>query len=97
MDDINVEDFINEIEIRPAIWNSKSDKHSNRTETKNAWEGICEKFIEDFKNKTTVKKTQQVTFYLNHILLFCHDNCPSLTKYSANLSRTDIAVKFCSF
>ncbi|XP_060809066.1 uncharacterized protein LOC132903823 [Amyelois transitella] len=56
MDNINVEDFINEIEIRPAIWNSKSDKHSNRTETKNAWEGICEKFVEDFKNKTTGEK-----------------------------------------
>lgn len=56
MDDINVEDFINEIEIHPAIWNSKSDKHSNRTETKNAWEGVCEKFVEDFKNKTSGEK-----------------------------------------
>ncbi|KAH9632500.1 hypothetical protein HF086_017048 [Spodoptera exigua] len=53
MDDINVEDFINEIEIHPAIWKSKSHKHSNRTETKNAWEGVCEKFVEDFKNKTS--------------------------------------------
>lgn len=51
-----MEEFINEIEIRPAIWNSKSDKHSNRTETKNAWEGICQKFIEDFQNKTTSEK-----------------------------------------
>ncbi|KAL4718065.1 hypothetical protein ACJJTC_011810 [Scirpophaga incertulas] len=56
MDDINTEEFINEIEIRPAIWNSKSDKYSNRTETRNAWEGICEKFIEDFQNKTTGEK-----------------------------------------
>lgn len=62
MDDFNVEDFINETEIRPAIWNSKSDKQSNRTETKNAWEGICEKFIEDFKNKTTGEKNSAGNF-----------------------------------
>lgn len=50
-----MEEFIKEIEIRSAIWNSNSDKHSNRTET-NASEGICKKFIEDFQNKTTGEK-----------------------------------------
>lgn len=54
MDDKNVEEFINKIVIRPVIWNSKSDEHSNCTETKYAWEGICEKCIEDFKKQTTI-------------------------------------------
>lgn len=71
MENINVEDFINEIEIRPAIWNSKSDKHCNRTETKNAWEGICEKFVEDFKNKTNNEKNSagNYLFKSNFVIL----------------------------
>ncbi|KAH9633009.1 hypothetical protein HF086_000369 [Spodoptera exigua] len=75
MDDMNVEDFINEIEIHPAIWNSKSDKHSNRTETKNAWEGVCEKFVEDFKNKISGEKnsagkqfSRSVRFITNYVM-----------------------------
>lgn len=52
MNENQIEEFIDEVESRPTIWDSRSDKYSNKIEKKKAWAEICNKFIENFTNKT---------------------------------------------
>ncbi|XP_049878510.1 uncharacterized protein LOC126375565 [Pectinophora gossypiella] len=58
MNENQIEEFIDEVESRPAIWDSRSDKYSNKIEKKKAWEEICNKFIENFTNKTASEKNE---------------------------------------
>lgn len=69
MDDLNTEDFINEIELQPAVWDSKCDKYSNRLEKKKAWDVLCEKFITDFKTKKAAEKNTAGTT-INSLLYY---------------------------
>lgn len=63
--------FITEVESHPALWDSRSADYSNRIEKRKAWEELCEKFIEDFGNKSSEEKNTECKYliYLINILL----------------------------
>ncbi|XP_045464159.1 uncharacterized protein LOC123673618 [Harmonia axyridis] len=54
--DFDMEEFISEIERYPAIWDMRSDLHSNRLEKSRAWEKVCLKFIDGYENKSSNEK-----------------------------------------
>ncbi|KAJ4451751.1 hypothetical protein ANN_03222 [Periplaneta americana] len=64
LDLINTEDFISEIESRPAIWDVKSDNYSNKVVKTNAWQEIIAKFVPDFNEK----KEQRLRVFENKVL-----------------------------
>lgn len=72
MNENQVEEFIDEVESRPAIWDSRSDKYSNKIEKKKAWEEICNKFIENFTNKTASEKNEACKYIFNTTALYFH-------------------------
>ncbi|KAK2587681.1 hypothetical protein KPH14_003798 [Odynerus spinipes] len=56
INNINTEDFISEIEARPAIWELSSDDYTNKITKKNAWEEVIKKFCPDFERKSSAEK-----------------------------------------
>lgn len=58
LDLINTEDFISEVESRPAIWDIKTDDYSNKVVKTNAWQEIITKFVPDFNEKSMDEKNR---------------------------------------
>ncbi|XP_046830030.1 uncharacterized protein LOC124429164 [Vespa crabro] len=56
INNINTEDFISEIELRPAIWELSSDDYTNKITKKNAWEEVIRKFCPEFERKSNAEK-----------------------------------------
>ncbi|KAF5307378.1 hypothetical protein FQR65_LT07095 [Abscondita terminalis] len=55
---VNVDDFITEIEKEPSIWNSAIEEYSNKIIKKNSWERVILKFVEDFSEKCASEKSK---------------------------------------
>ncbi|XP_061705686.1 uncharacterized protein LOC133516679 [Cydia pomonella] len=58
--EINIENFIQEIQNRPAIWDMSKREYSDRIAKKKAWEEISTLFITDFATKNTKQKNEEV-------------------------------------
>lgn len=56
INNINTEDFISEIEARPAIWELSSDDYTNKITKKNAWDEVIKKFCPEFDKKSNAEK-----------------------------------------
>ncbi|KAL1130498.1 hypothetical protein AAG570_011746 [Ranatra chinensis] len=48
--------FITEVELRPAIWDSRSEAYSNKQARGKAWEELCEIFVLDYEDMDAAKK-----------------------------------------
>lgn len=48
MDDLDTEQFIEEVKKRTAIWDSSSDDYKNRDLKKNQWAEVCMVLYPDF-------------------------------------------------
>ncbi|KAJ0170005.1 hypothetical protein K1T71_014611 [Dendrolimus kikuchii] len=55
----NIE-FIEEVKQRPGIWNYKSEEYSSKVARSMLWEQICEKFVDDFAQKSVGQKFEAV-------------------------------------
>jgi len=53
---INIEDFISEIENWSAIWDLKHDNYSNKNAKRNAWEAVISKFVPNFNDMSEAEK-----------------------------------------
>lgn len=63
INNINTEDFISEIELRPAIWELSSDDYTNKITKKNAWEEVIRKFCPEFERKSNAEKNNIGKFF----------------------------------
>ncbi|GBN20792.1 hypothetical protein AVEN_146051-1, partial [Araneus ventricosus] len=50
-DEINTEDFILEVERKPAIWDFRIEAYSNKIEKPNSWSDILKNSIPEFEEK----------------------------------------------
>lgn len=70
---MDVELFIIEIQNRPILWDQTIREYSNRNLKKQAWEKICDLFVEDFAVKTVKQKNeagkQNIILYLYVFIL----------------------------
>ncbi|XP_061717171.1 uncharacterized protein LOC133525001 isoform X2 [Cydia pomonella] len=57
--EINIENFIQVIQNRPAIWDMSKREYSDRIAKKKAWEEISTLFITDFATKNTKQKNEE--------------------------------------
>ncbi|GBM46616.1 hypothetical protein AVEN_95610-1 [Araneus ventricosus] len=60
-DKINTEDFILEVERKPAIWDSRIEVYSNKIEKQNSWSDILKNSISEFEGKPVGKQNVLVT------------------------------------
>ncbi|XP_043486093.1 uncharacterized protein LOC122513715 [Polistes fuscatus] len=56
INNINTEEFISEIEARPAIWELSSDDYTNKVTKKNAWEEVITKFCPEFERTSSPER-----------------------------------------
>lgn len=56
INNINTEEFIAEIEARPAIWELSSDDYTNKVTKKNAWEEVITKFCPEFERTSSPER-----------------------------------------
>lgn len=47
METLDVEKLINEIHIRPAIWDMRSEDYSNKIKKKRSWEEVTNAFVDE--------------------------------------------------
>lgn len=55
---MDIELFITEIQNRPVIWDQTKREYSDRNLKKQAWEEVCNVFIENFAAKTVKEKNE---------------------------------------
>lgn len=53
---LDIDKFMDEIHLRPAIWDSMSNESSNKQLKNKAWEELCYIFFENFDKKRHPKK-----------------------------------------
>lgn len=53
---INIEDFISEIENWSTIRDLKHDDYSNKNAKRNAWEAVISKFVPNFNDMSEAEK-----------------------------------------
>lgn len=53
---INIEDFISQIENWPTFWDLKHDGYSNKNAKRNAWEVVISKFVSNFNDMSEAEK-----------------------------------------
>ena len=58
MSECPIHKFIDEIHLRPAIWDSMSNESSNKQLKSKAWEELCYIFFENFDQKETPEKSE---------------------------------------
>lgn len=59
---MDIEKFINEIHIRPAIWDMNSNDYSNKIKKKSSWEEITEAFLDE---NATLEQKRETGNYIN--------------------------------
>jgi hypothetical protein len=66
MSEFDTEQFIVEVQRRPALWDSSTDDYSNRVIRKKSWNELCELFIPNFNSKTGPEKSAvgMLSYYL---------------------------------
>lgn len=60
-DKVNTEDFIYEIEKRPAIWDTCCEGYGNKVEKRKAWQEIIANFIPEFEDRPLAERNEVVT------------------------------------
>lgn len=45
MENLDIEKLINEIHLRPAIWDMRSEDYSNKIKKKSSWEEVTDAFM----------------------------------------------------
>lgn len=63
VDLIYTEDFLSEIESRPAIWDVISDNYSNKVVKTNAWQETIANFVPDFNEESMNERSKICTFF----------------------------------
>lgn len=56
MENLDVEKLINEIHLRPAIWDMRLEEYSDKIKRKRCWEEVTETFIDE--NATLEQKKE---------------------------------------
>ncbi|GBN08350.1 hypothetical protein AVEN_29912-1 [Araneus ventricosus] len=67
---VNTEDFILEVERKPAIWDSRIEAYSNNIEKQNSWSDILKNSIPEFEEKPVGEQNVLGEFYTSLILNF---------------------------
>lgn len=55
-DNVHVEDLIEEVKKRPALWDNSLPESKNRSIKYRAWGDICSALLEHFSQKTILEK-----------------------------------------
>lgn len=62
MENLDIEKFINEIHVRPAIWDMHSEDYSDKIKRNRSWEEITEIFLDE---KATLEQKKEMGNYVN--------------------------------
>lgn len=67
--DIHVETLLEQIKLRPVLWDITSSMYKNKILKKEAWAEVCSFLVEGYAEKSNAKKD-----YIGKQLLFLNNN-----------------------
>lgn len=62
MENLDIEKLINEIHLRPAIWDMRSEDYSNKIKKKSSWEEVTDAFMGEVAE---VEEKRKLGNYIN--------------------------------
>ncbi|MPC71184.1 hypothetical protein E2C01_065456 [Portunus trituberculatus] len=54
----NTEEYISELEKRPALWDPWKDEYKNKNKKEEAWLEVCRSIYQNYEEKSEEKRTQ---------------------------------------
>lgn len=60
----DTEQFITEIELQPAIWDSNKEIYNNKVEKSKAWDTVCYKLFPNYPDKSPNEKNEIGNFFV---------------------------------